>query len=263
MPRFSANLSTLYPEHPFLDRFAAARTDGFLAVECQFPYDVPAERIATCLRQHGLTQVLINAPPGNLAAGDRGIAALPGREREFATSAELAISYALTLGCKQVNVLAGIAGAGMDKRQMRATYVENLKTASARFAEHGLDLLIEPINARDFPNYFLNTQADAHTFVEEVGAPNLRMQMDFYHTQIVEGDITTKFQRYQRYISHVQIAGVPGRNEPDTGELNYPYLFELLDRLGFAGWVGCEYRPSRTGPGGTSAGLGWFSRYRE
>lgn len=261
--RFAANLSLLYPELPFLDRFAAARADGFRGVEIQFPYDLAAaEDIATRLREHSLTQALINAPPGDSVAGERGIAALPGRERDFEHSIELALDYARTLSCTRIHVLAGVAAEGMDRGTMRAVYVSNLRKAAARFAQHGVTALIEPINPRDVPGYFLSRQKDAHELLAEVGAPNLRVLMDFYHAQIVEGDLATTFAQYRHQVGHVQIAGVPGRNEPDSGEVNYPYLFERMRRLGYTGWIGCEYRPALPEPGGTSAGLGWFGPYR-
>lgn len=262
MPRFAANLSTMYTDMPFLERFAAAAADGFRGVEYLFPYDYPAERIAALLRQLDLTQVLFNLYPGDFAAGERGLAALPGREEEFSASIDQAIAYAKILDCRRVHAMAGVMREGMDAEAMRATYLSNLRSAAARFAEHGIMLLIEPINPRDMPGYFVHRQDEAHGVVAEVGAPNLAVQMDFYHAQIVEGDLTRKFEHYQDKIGHVQIASVPERNEPDTGEINYPYLFELLDHVGYNGWVGCEYRPARTGPGGTSAGLGWFRRYR-
>jgi hydroxypyruvate isomerase len=263
MLRFAANLSLLYTDLPFLERFAAARAAGFTGVEMQFPYELAAAQdVAARLRETGLTQALINAPPGDSAAGERGIAALPGREREFEESIEAALDYARTLACTRVHVLAGVMGEGMNREAMRAVYVANLKKAAARFARHGIVALIEPINPRDVPGYFLSRQQDAQDVLAEVGASNLMVLMDFYHMQITEGDLATRFARYQRSVGHVQIAGVPGRNEPDTGEVNYPCLFGLLDRSGYTGWIGCEYLPARKEAGGTSAGLGWFDRYR-
>lgn len=252
----------MYPEMPLLERFGAAHADGFRGVELQFPYQFPAAQIAARLAQHDQVQVLFNAYPGDFAAGERGLAALPGREQDFADSVELAIDYAQALCCTRIHVMAGLIGQGVEREVMRATYVENLRKACARFAEYDLLLLIEPINVRDMPGYFLNRQEEAHAVVHEVAAPNLRMQMDFYHLQIVEGDIAKKFESYRHHVGHVQIAGVPDRTEPDIGEVNYPFLFDLLDQSGYDGWIGCEYRPARSGPGGTSAGLGWFSRYR-
>ena len=257
MPRFSANLSFLYTEAPFLDRFAAAAHDGFRAVEFAFGYDYPANEIAARLKAHDLTQVLINAPPGVYAAGERGLAALPGREHEFAASVVTALSYAKTLGCPRVHVMAGLLPDAADaerRARHRSTFVSNLRFAAREAEERGVALTIEPLNPRDVPGYFLSTQAEAHAIRAEVGAANLTVQMDLYHAQIVEGDLSEKLRRWLPHIGHIQIAGVPGRHEPDVGEINYRHLFALLDDLGYDGWVGCEYRPLA----GTSAGLGWM-----
>jgi hydroxypyruvate isomerase len=261
MPRFAANLSFLYTEVPFLDRFAAAARDGFRAVEFAFGYDFAAKEIAARLRTHGLELVLINAPPGDLAAGDRGLAALPGREHEFAASVVTALAYAQTLACPRVHIMAGVLPAGANAEQRaryRSTFVRNLRFAAREAEEQGVTLTIEPINLRDVPGYFLNTQADAHAIREEAGVPNLKVQMDLYHAQIVEGDLSERLRHWLPQIGHIQIAGVPGRHEPDVGEINYRYLFALLDELGYAGWVGCEYRPRE----GTSAGLEWLKALR-
>jgi len=261
MPRFAANLSFLYTEVPFLDRFAAAAHDGFRAVEFAFGYDFAAREIAARLSAHGLEPVLINAPPGNLAAGDRGLAALPGREHEFAASIVTALAYAQTLACSRVHIMAGRladAGNGEQRARQRSTFVRNLRFAAREAEEQGVTLTIEPINTRDVPGYFLTTQAEAHAIREEAGAPNLKVQMDLYHAQIVEGDLATKLRHWLPHIGHIQIAGVPARHEPDEGEVNYRYLFALLDELGYTGWVGCEYRPRE----GTSAGLGWMKALR-
>jgi hydroxypyruvate isomerase len=264
MPRFAANLSMLYNEHTFLDRFAAAARDGFTAVEYLFPYQWPAAEVAARLRDNGLQQVLFNAPPGNWDAGERGIACLPGREDEFRRSVEHALQYAEALACPRVHVMAGLAPAGADRARLRATYEANLAWAARQAASVGRDVLIEPINTRDIPGFFLNRQDDAHAIVQAVGAANLKVQMDLYHCQIVEGDVAMKIRQYlpTGRVGHLQIAGVPERHEPDLGELNYRYLFRVLDEVsaacGWDGWVGCEYRPSR-GPvaDGTTNGLGW------
>jgi hydroxypyruvate isomerase len=258
MPRFAANLSMLYTEHAFLDRFGAAARDGFEAVEYLFPYEFAAADLAARLREHGLQQVLFNAPPGDWAAGERGLACLPGRESEFRRGVEQALSYASALGCPRVHLMAGLAPDGADRAALRAAYIANLAWAASQSRD--ILFLIEPINTRDIPRFFLNRQDDAHAIVAEVGAPNLKVQMDLYHCQIVEGDLAKKIERYlpTGNVGHFQIAGVPERQEPDIGELNHPYLFELIDRLGWTGWIGCEYRPR----GGTSAGLGWFEPYR-
>ncbi len=260
MPRFAANLSFLYTEVPFLDRFAAAAHDGFRAVEFGFGYDFAAKEIAARLSAHDLEPVLINAPPGNLAAGDRGLAALPGREHEFAASIVTALAYAQTLACSRVHVMAGRSAPASDEQRARqsSTFVRNLRFAAREAEEQGVTLTIEPINTRDVPGYFLTTQAEAHAIREEAGVPNLKVQMDLYHAQIVEGDLATKVRQWLPQIGHIQIASVPGRNEPDDGEINYRYLFALLDELEYAGWVGCEYRPRA----GTSAGLGWMKALR-
>jgi hydroxypyruvate isomerase len=262
MPQFAANLTMMYPEHAFLDRFAAAAQDGFRAVEYLFPYDYPAAEIAARLDAHGLTQALFNLPPGDWAAGERGIAALPGREAEFAASVDKALEYAQATGCRRLHAMCGLVPAGAspaDLAAMRATFIANLRLAARRCAAHGITLLIEPINSRDMPGYFLNFQQQAHDIAAEVGEPNLKVQMDWYHCQIMEGDIAVKLRRDFDGIGHVQIAGVPERHEPDSGEVHYPYLLALLDELGYQGYVGCEYRPRA----GTSAGLGWFQPWKE
>ena len=257
MPRFSANLSFLFTELPFLDRFAAAAKEGFRAVEFGFGYDCPAEEIAGRLAAANLALVLINAPPGDMKAGERGLGALPGREREFAASLATALRYAEALSCPRVHVMAGVfrEGAGAETRALaRATFVSNLRLAAREAQSRGVELTIEPINPRDIPGYFLNTQAEAHAIRDEVGAANLKVQMDLYHAQIVEGDLSEKLKRWLPHIGHIQIAGVPGRHEPDEGEIDYRHLFALIDELGYTGWVGCEYRPRN----GTVAGLGWM-----
>jgi 2-dehydrotetronate isomerase len=257
VPKFAANLTMMFNEVPFLQRFGAAAQAGFKAVEFLFPYDFAAADIAAELKAHRLDNVLFNMPPGDWAAGERGIASLPGREAEFRAGVARAIDYAKALGTPCLHAMAGLLPQDADagrRSSHRAVYIDNLRHAAAETARHGITLLIEPINTRDIPGYFLNTQADAHAIREEVGAANLKVQMDFYHVQIVEGDIAMKLRRYLPHIGHIQIAGVPERNEPDTGEINYPYLFGLLDELGYDGWLGCEYRPKQ----GTVEGLGWL-----
>ncbi len=258
MPRFAANLTMMFNEVPFLERFAAAAAAGFQAVEFLFPYDHPPGEIAARLRAAGLENVLFNMPPGNWAAGERGIGALPGREREFREGVATALRYAEALGTPGLHAMAGLVPAGADRAACRATYLENLRHAAQETAKRGITLLVEPINPRDIPGYFLNTQAEAHQIREEVGAGNLKVQMDLYHAQIVEGDVTVKLRRWVRHVGHVQIASVPDRHEPDAGELSYPHVFRLLDEIGYPGWVGCEYRPAHA----TAAGLGWFAPYR-
>jgi hydroxypyruvate isomerase len=263
MPRFAANLSMMYGEHAFLDRFAAAAADGFEAVEYLFPYEHDAAELARRLADHGLQQVLFNAPPGNWAAGERGLACLPGREDEFRRGIARAIEYAQALRCPRIHVMAGLVPPGMDRAGVRDTYVSRLAWAAQE--ARGLDVLIEPINTRDIPGFFLNRQDHAHEIVLEVGAPNLKVQMDLYHCQIVEGDLAAKLKqylqdpRYKGRVGHLQIAGVPERHEPDVGEVNYAYLFALIDALGYAGHIGAEYRPRA----GTSAGLRWFQPWKK
>jgi hydroxypyruvate isomerase len=263
MPKFAANLSMLYPEHAFLDRFEAAAKDGFRAVEFLFPYDHEARELAARLRANGLQQVLFNAPPGE--AGERGIASLPGREAQFRGSIETALRYAQQLQCPRVHVMAGLAPEGAARTWLRDTYMTNLRWAAQHAAAAGVKLTIEPINTRDIPRYFLNRQDEAHAIVEEIGSPHLQVQMDLYHCQIVEGDVAMKLRRYlpTGRVGHMQIAGVPDRHEPDRGELNYAYLFGIIDEVcaqcGWDGWIGCEYRPALgEAPGGTTSGLAWL-----
>jgi hydroxypyruvate isomerase len=256
MPKFAANLSMLFTELPFLDRFAAAAAAGFEGVEFLFPYEHPPEALVAALRTNGLVNVLFNLPPGDWAAGDRGLASIPGREPEFRASVATALRYAEALGTPRLHVMAGVLDDPGQRAARRATYVANLRHAADEAARRGVALTIEPINPRDMPGYYLNTQADAHALREEVGAPNLAVQMDLYHAQIVEGDLATKLRRYLPHIGHIQIAGVPDRHEPDDGELDYGFLLRRLDELGYAGWVGCEYRPAH----GTAEGLGWITR---
>jgi hydroxypyruvate isomerase len=260
MPRFAANLSTLYPEHDFPDRFAAAAADGFEAVEYLFPYAYEATELRRRLDAHGLRQVLFNAPPGDWDAGERGIAALPGREVEVRDGVERALEYAAALDCPRVHMMAGLVPQGADPAPYRATYLSNLAYAAEQAAAAGVDILIEPINGRDMPGYFLSRQADAHAVVQEVGAPNLKVQLDLYHCQIVEGDLTATLRRDlpTGRVAHLQIAGVPDRHEPDAGELNLRHLMSVVDELGFDGWIGCEYFPKA----GTSEGLGWRHKFQ-
>ena len=256
MPRYAANLSMMYAEFPFLERFGAAAADGFEAVEFLFPYEHTEARLAALLGEHRLAQVLFNAPPGNWAAGERGIACLPGREAEFRDGVDQALGYAAALDCPRVHLMAGLVPASAVPKALRGTYAANLAWAAERAARASIDVLIEPINPRDMPGYFLNRQDDAHAILAEIGAPNLKVQMDLYHCQIVEGDVETKLRQYlpTGRVGHLQIAGVPRRHEPDTGELRHEYLAGVIDELGYAGWVGCEYRPRA----GTSEGLGWW-----
>jgi hydroxypyruvate isomerase len=260
MPQFAANLSMLYPEHAFLDRFAAAAQDGFKAVEFLFPYAYAEADIAERLKAHGLRQVLFNAPPGDWDAGERGLASLPGREAEFRAGLLSALKYAAALSCPRIHVMAGLLTTDADTTENEATYLTNLEWAANQAMKAQVEILIEPINRRDMPGYFLSRQDVAHRIVAEVAVPNLKVQMDLYHCQVTEGDLAVKLRQYlpTGRVGHIQIAGVPHRHEPDQGEVNFAYLFALLDELAYPGWVGCEYRPAQTGVGGTSAGLGWL-----
>ena len=257
MPRFAANLSMMYPEHDFLARFAAAAKDGFKGVEFLFPYDYPPAEIKARLAGNGLTQALFNTPPGDWSKGERGLASLPAREDAFRRSFDEALVYARVLGNTRLHVMAGLIAPGSERARHRETYVKNLAWAADQAAPLGITCVIEPINTRDIPGFYLNTQAEAHAICAETGKANVKVQMDFYHCQIVEGDLAMKLKQHFAGVGHIQIAGVPERHEPDVGEVNYPYLFSLMDRLGYDGWVGCEYRPQ----GETSAGLGWLAPY--
>jgi hydroxypyruvate isomerase len=265
MPRFAANLSMLYPELDFLDRFEAAARDGFRAVEFLFPYAYPQRELVARLEANGLQQVLFNGPPGDWERGDRGLACQPGREAAFRDSVRQAIDYAVALSCPRIHVMAGLVPDGMAREAVQPTYIDNLRWAAAEAAKAGRNLLLEPINTRDNPGFFLNRQDHAHELVEAIGAPNVQVQMDLYHCQVVEGDVAMKIRRYlpTGRVGHFQIAGAPERNEPDVGEMNYPYLFGVIDEVsaqcGWQGWVGCEYRPRRGAvANGTSDGLGWL-----
>lgn len=267
MPRFAANLTMLYNEHAFLDRFAAAARDGFGGVEFLFPYAFAANELALRLQDNGLQLALFNAPPGNWEAGERGLACLPGREAEFRSGFVQALGYAQALRCPRIHVMAGLAPAGAAHQLLQATYLDNLAWAASEAAGAGVDVLIEPINTRDIPGFFLNRQDEAHRTVQAIGAPNLKVQFDLYHCQIVEGDVAMKIRQHlpTGRVGHFQIAGVPMRHEPDLGELNHPYLFSVIDEVaaacGWDGWVGCEYRPARGAvAGATSAGLTWLQR---
>ena len=264
MTRLAANLSMLYPEHAFLDRFAAAARDGFEAVEYLFPYAHSADELAQRLRDHGLQQVLFNGPPGDWDGSERGLACLPGREAEFRAGIERALAYADVLESPRIHVMAGLAPAGVERARLQATYEANLAWGAQQAASAGRELLIEPINTRDIPGFCLTRPDEAHRIVQAIGAPNLKVQMDLYHCQIVEGDVAMKIRHYlpTGRVGHLQIAGVPERHEPDVGELNYRYLLGVVDEVaaacGWQGWVGCEYRPRLgSAPDGTSRGLAW------
>lgn len=258
MPKFAANLSMLFTEVEFLDRFAAAARAGFQGVEYLFPYDYPADEIKQRLDANGLTQVLFNLPAGDWAAGERGIACHPDRVEEFRAGVQRAIDYARVLGNTQVNCLAGIPPEGVSDEEARATLVGNLRFAAEKLAAAGILLIAEPINTRDIPGFFLNRTEQALALFDEVGSSNLKLQYDIYHMQIMEGDLAPTIETHLARIAHVQIADTPGRHEPGSGEIHYPFLFAHLDRLGYDGWVSAEYKPA----GRTEEGLGWLDAAR-
>jgi len=255
MPKFAANLSMMFNEVPFLDRFEAAARAGFSGVEFLFPYEYSPEEVAGKAKEAGVQIVLFNMPAGNWAAGERGLTGLPGREQEFRDNVAKAVTYAKALGVPRIHAMAGIAPAGADQAACKATLIANLKYAAAELAKHDLTLLLEAINTRDMPGFLVNTQKDSHAICEAVGAPNMKMQMDLYHMQVMEGDLATSLKRYAPHCGHIQIAGCPERNEPDTGEVRYEYIFKWIDKIGYDGWLGCEYRPA----GKTNEGLRWLS----
>lgn len=266
MLKFAANISMMYNEFEFMDRFGAAAKDGFKAIEFLFPYAYSAQEMASQLRTHQLRQVLFNSPPGDLTQGEKGMACIPGREAEFQAGMLSAFEYAKVLDCRQIHLMAGFKPAGVDIEQLTATFQKNVQWAAQAAQPLGIDLLLEPINTRDMPNYFLNYQQQAHSIIQSIGASNVKVQMDFYHCQIMEGDVARKLQLYlpTGRVSHLQIAGVPQRFEPDIGELNYPYLFSVIADLGFEGYVACEYRPRRgTAANSTTDGLGWLRNFTQ
>jgi hydroxypyruvate isomerase len=256
MPRFCANLSLLFTELPFVERCAAASRAGFTGVECHFPYSTPVADLADSVRGHNLEQVLFNLPPGNWAGGERGIACLPDRVGEFEAGVSLAIQYARALGCVRINCLAGIAPADTDRSELLGVLERNMRFAARALQREGITLMVEPINNRDMPGFLLNRSAETLALIARVAEPNVRLQYDVYHMQIMEGDIARTLERELARIGHVQIADNPGRHEPGTGEINYPFLFDWLDRIGYTGWVSAEYIPA----GLTESGLGWLPR---
>jgi len=254
MPKFAANLTMLFNDVPFLDRFKAAADAGFEAVEFLFPYDFDKHRLIDAIQSNGLQLVLHNLPAGDWAGGERGIACDPARVAEFRSGVALAVSYATTLICPRVNCLAGIPPAGLDAETARQTLVENLRFAAGELERAGLLLLLEPVNTRDIPGFFVNRTAQALAIMDDVGSANLKLQYDIYHSQVMEGNLMPTIEANLGRIGHIQVADNPGRNEPGTGEINFPYLFGRLDELGYAGWIGCEYKPAAS----TAAGLGWL-----
>ena len=255
MPRFAANLTLLFNEVPFLDRFEAAAKAGFTSVEFLFPYEHPAEAIGERLKRNGLTQALFNLPPGNWDAGEKGFAALPDRFDDLKKSLDTALPYAKATGVRRLHLMAGLADRN-DRRAVESFY-KSLRWAAEFFAPHGVDIVLEPLNMRNTPNYFLNDFGFARDVIHELELPNLKLQFDIYHCQILHGDVTMRLREMMPIIGHTQIASIPSRNEPDGEELNYPFVFAELDRLGYGGFVGCEYNPRCK----TTDGLGWFKPY--
>jgi 2-dehydrotetronate isomerase len=256
MPRFAANLTTLFNEVDVLDRFERAAAEGFSAVEMLYPYAYPAAEIAARLNRHALRLVLFNTPPGD-QAGDRGTAALPHRVEEFRAGVRIALDYARALGCPRVHAMSGVTSAEPDRARCEATWIDNIRYAADLAAPSGVTIMIEPLNSRDAPGYFVSRQDDAVALIERAARPNVALQLDYYHAQIMHGDLTRLTERLAGAFAHVQIASVPDRHEPDEGEINYPHLFATLDRIGYAGWIGCEYNPR----GKTAEGLGWVRPY--
>jgi hydroxypyruvate isomerase len=257
MPKLNANLSMMFNEVEFTHRFAAAARAGFKGVEFLFPYAYDKQQLAEVAHGHKLQVVLFNMPPGDFEAGDRGLACDPTRTSEFQAGVGKAVDYALALGCKQLHCMAGLKPRGVNEEKMRETYLDNLRFAGRELAKHGLTLLIEAINTRDIPGFYLNTSRQAFDIMHYAAVPNLKFQYDIYHMQIMEGDLAPTIEKHLDRIGHMQLADTPGRHEPGTGEINYPFLFAHIDKVGYQGWIGCEYRPA----GNTEAGLGWAKPY--
>ncbi|CAI0819911.1 HPr family phosphocarrier protein [Serratia liquefaciens] len=258
MPKFAANLSMMFNELPFLERFEAAAAEGFTAVEFLFPYDYPAELLAEQLRSNGLQQVLFNTAPGNAEAGEWGLAAVPGREQDARADIDRALAYAIALNCPNVHVMAGVVPPGADWQRYRDTFIDNIRYAADRFAQHGIKVLIEALSPQVKPHYLFSSQHQAAELVEAIDRSNVFVQFDFFHAQLVDGNISGLMHSLAGRYAHIQIASVPDRHEPDDGELNYPLLFDQLDAIGYQGWIGCEYRPR----GDTTVGLDWLRPYQ-
>ena len=257
MPNFNANLSMMFNEVDFLQRFGAAAKAGFTGVEFLFPYDFPAAQIREQLDKHKLQMVLFNMPPGDWAAGDRGLACDPAKVAAFQDNIGKAVEYAKALGCAMIHCMAGLKPRGVNEEKMRETYIANLQFAGQELAKHNMKLLIEAINTRDIPGFYLNFSRQAFDIMHYASVPNLLFQYDIYHMQIMEGDLAPTVEKNLARIGHMQLADTPGRHEPGTGEINYPFLFQFFDKIGYQGWIGCEYRPA----GNTEAGLGWLKPY--
>ncbi len=256
MPRFAANISTMFGEWNFPDRIEAAADAGFAAVECQWPYEFNARKLAQALSRHGISMVLINAPAGDMLSGDRGLAAIPGREAECRDGVEQALRYCRELGCSQVHLLSGCPPADISAADCRSALIENARYAAELFAPHNAQVLLEPINSYDLSGYFLSRVSEVVSIIEQIGRANVGLQFDVYHAYRMSDDPYEALPKYKDQIKHIQISGFPGRHEPDVGDIDYPPLFKAIDAMGYAGWVGCEYTPQTT----TAEGLGWFSR---
>ncbi len=257
MPKFAANLSMMFTEYPFLDRFEQAAKAGFKGVEFLFPYDFDPADLARRLKDHGLSQALINMPPGDWDAGDRGMAAIPGREAEFRATVEIALRYAQALGCKKLHAMAGLFPEGAERAVYEETYIANLRHAADRCAEAGITVLSESLNHRNVPGYFLSSVRQSEALIDRVNRPNAKVQLDIYHAQITGGDLTRLIESLAGKFAHVQIASVPDRHEPDEGEINYPHIYAVLEKAGYRDWIGCEYMPRAA----THDGLGWLRAY--
>lgn len=257
MAQFAANLTMLFTEVPFLERFEKAHNAGFKAVEFLFPYAFEGHVLSQKLEQYGLEQALFNMPPGDWDAGERGFAAIPGRENEFKESVDIALAYAKALNCKKVHAMSGLIDERFSYEKHVNTFIQNIRYAADAFAKHGIELMIEPLNNRDVPNYFVANQRVAVELIKQVDRPNVKLQLDLYHAQIMDGDLTHLIQDLALYTGHIQIASIPERHEPSEGEVNYPYLFNILDKSGYKGWIGCEYNPKNK----TEDGLAWVQPY--
>ncbi len=258
MPKFAANLTMMFKEVPFLDRFEAAARAGFKYVEYLWPYDYPAEELKAKLNLHGLKQVLFNSLPGDIAAGEWGVSAIPGREEESRRHIDLALEYALVLECPTVLIMGGVVPPGQSRAKYKQTFIDNLRYASEKFKPHGINIVLEALSPQVKENYLMKTQDDALEIIDLVNRDNVFLQLDYYHAQNVEGNLARLTDRVKNVLYHVQIASVPDRHEPDEGEINYPFIFNKLDEIGYQGYVGCEYNPR----GDTAAGLGWFQAYK-
>lgn len=257
MPKFAANLSMMFTDKPFLERFKAASDAGFKAVEYLFPYEFPMDVLSEALKQNGLKQVLFNTAPGNTSAGEWGLNAIPGREKEARANLDLALEYAVALGCPSVHVMAGVVPEGQSRAKYQQTFIDNVRYAADKFAQHGINVLIEALSPAVKPNYLFSSQYQADELVSLIDRPNVFIQLDTFHAQIVDGNLTRLIEKLNGRFAHVQIASLPDRHEPDEGEINYDYIFSVFDRLGYQGWIGCEYNPR----GKTEEGLGWLKPY--